>query len=199
MERKPNLTVVFDKLSSENLNGDNLKCGFWRGSISMELNSYEFAEVDMEPAEILEYLFLGSEEHSANEKVLTDNGIKLILNVATGCKNYFEDKFVYKNLSILDNCESDIIEIFNEAISFINAARVNGEKVLVHCQAGISRSATICAAYLMKTYGLTVSQALEKLREKRKVIAPNFSFMVQLERYDQELQIKTPLQNSPVN
>ena len=203
MERKPNLSVTFDKLSIDksidNMNSDNLKCGFWRGSISMELNSYEFVEFDLEPAEILDYLYLGSEEHSANEKVLTDNGITLILNVANGCKNHFENKFVYKNLAILDNCQTDISEIFDEAIAFIEAAHLNQEKVLVHCQAGISRSATICVAYLMKTQSLTVSQAIEKVRQKRKVIAPNFSFMVQLERFYDELQVKTPIHTSPLN
>ena len=190
MERYPNLTVTFDK-------NENINCGYWRGSISLELSSYEFAEeFDSEPAEILDYMYLGSEEHSANEKVLKSNGITLILNVATGCKNHFENKFVYKNLAILDNCESEISDNFEEAFAFIEAAKKNGEKVLVHCQAGISRSATICAAYLMKTQSLNVSQALEKVRQKRKVVAPNFSFMVQLERYYEELQLKTPLQNS---
>lgn len=42
--------------------------------------------------------------------------------------------------------------------------------VLVHCQAGMSRSATIVAAYLMKVLGVGVDEALDMIRNVRPVI-----------------------------
>jgi dual specificity phosphatase 12 len=42
--------------------------------------------------------------------------------------------------------------------------------VLVHCQAGMSRSATITAAYLMKVLGVGVDEALDMIRNVRPVI-----------------------------
>ena len=42
--------------------------------------------------------------------------------------------------------------------------------VLVHCQAGMSRSATITAAYLMKVLGVGVDEALDMIRSVRPVI-----------------------------
>lgn len=42
--------------------------------------------------------------------------------------------------------------------------------VLVHCQAGMSRSATITAAYLMKVLGCGVEEALDMIRSVRPVI-----------------------------
>ena len=93
MVERPKLLVNFSKLGdSDNFIHSNL----WRDSISLEPNSYEFFEIDIEPAQILDYLYLGSEEHSANKKVLKSKGITSILNVATGCENLFEDTFVYK-------------------------------------------------------------------------------------------------------
>lgn len=168
---------------------EGLKGGFWRGSISLtdEINSAEFEETSPVPAKILEYLFLGSEEHSSDRTILQQMGITSVLNVASNCKNHFEDTLTYKNLPVLDNCESDISKIFDEAILFIKEVKKNNGKVLVHCQAGISRSATVCTAYLMERDGIDVDQALQVVREKRKIVAPNFSFMVQLSKYYKEL------------
>jgi len=42
--------------------------------------------------------------------------------------------------------------------------------VLVHCQAGMSRSATVTSAFLMQTLDLGPLEAIEMLREKRPVI-----------------------------
>ena len=88
----------------------------------------------------------------------------------------------------MDNCETDISGIFDESISFIEKTREDGGKIFVHCQAGISRSASVCIAFLMKKFDLTVTEALDKVRQKRKVVAPNFSFTVQLERFYTQLQ-----------
>jgi dual specificity phosphatase 12 len=42
--------------------------------------------------------------------------------------------------------------------------------VLVHCQAGMSRSATVVSAFLMQTLDLGPLEAVEMVREKRPVI-----------------------------
>ncbi|KDN53136.1 hypothetical protein K437DRAFT_289675 [Tilletiaria anomala UBC 951] len=57
--------------------------------------------------------------------------------------------------------------------------------VLVHCQAGISRSATLVAAYLMWRRGISTSAALELIRARRPQADPNSGFVAQLELYEQ--------------
>ncbi len=42
--------------------------------------------------------------------------------------------------------------------------------VLVHCQAGMSRSATVVAAYLMQTMELDPMEAVAMIKEKRPVV-----------------------------
>lgn len=61
-------------------------------------------------------------------------------------------------------------------------------KVLVHCQAGISRSATICIAYLMHHKGLSLDEAYDFIQARRSVISPNMNFMRQLAEYEKQLQ-----------
>lgn len=48
--------------------------------------------------------------------------------------------------------------------------------VLVHCMAGISRSATIILAYLMKYRNMKYSDAYLFVNNKRNVIYPNQGF-----------------------
>ena len=144
----------------------------------------EIADITKGPSEILDFIYLGSEEHSSNSKQLKENNITHILNVAKGCKNHFEDEITYKNLQIFDNCEEDITQIFEEAFEFIERVRMEGGRVLVHCHAGISRSATIVTAYIMKTQGLSVDEALKIVKERRKCAAPNFGFMLKLMNFE---------------
>ena len=52
--------------------------------------------------------------------------------------------------------------------------------MLVHCYAGISRSATIVISYLMKEHGMSLQAATQLTRSKRWFINPNPGFVKQL-------------------
>jgi protein-tyrosine phosphatase len=58
----------------------------------------------------------------------------------------------------------------------------------VHCQAGVSRSATIVIAYLMHQRGMTLMEAFQHVRSLRSIVAPNLSFMGQLLAFEQTLR-----------
>ena len=66
----------------------------------------------------------------------------------------------------------DLSQFFDETYTFIEEGRQRGG-VLVHCMAGISRSATIVAAYLMRKSGYTKVQAVYLLQSRRKQVNPN--------------------------
>lgn len=59
--------------------------------------------------------------------------------------------------------------------------------MLVHCQAGISRSATICLAYLMMKKRVRLEEAFEFVKQRRSIISPNFSFMGQLLQFESQV------------
>lgn len=60
----------------------------------------------------------------------------------------------------------------------------NNQACLVHCARGVSRSATICAAYLIsKEY--TLQQAMESIREVRPQAQPNLGFIAGLRALEQ--------------
>lgn len=68
----------------------------------------------------------------------------------------------------------------------------SGGKVLVHCEAGISRSPTICMAYIMRTQQLQLDAAFDIIKQRRAVVSPNFSFMGQLLQFESEVLTTAP-------
>ncbi|KAL3831706.1 hypothetical protein ACJMK2_023425 [Sinanodonta woodiana] len=67
----------------------------------------------------------------------------------------------------------------------------NGGCVLVHCNAGVSRSATIVIAYLMQFREMKYQEAFNYLKEKRPAICPNEGFRTQLLQFEKQLASQT--------
>ncbi|XP_039890033.1 dual specificity protein phosphatase 19-like [Simochromis diagramma] len=106
-----------------------------------------------------------------------------VLNVAYGVDNLFPDKMVYKTLQILDLPETEITSYFEECSSFIDQTREQGGVVLVHCNAGVSRSSSIVIGYLMLREGLSFDDAYSQVKLARPSIRPNPGFYQQLQKY----------------
>lgn len=68
-----------------------------------------------------------------------------------------------------------------------DSVKQSGGRVLVHCQAGISRSATICLAYLMHTQRVRLEEAFDFVKQRRQVISPNLAFMGQLLQFETDV------------
>ena len=141
--------------------------------------------VDLKLGNPMKGLYIGSCDAAANREVLQTNGITHILNVAIDLENRFaaDTSLTYKSLPIFDMPEQDIEQYFDITNKFIDDSLASGKgAVLVHCMAGVSRSATIVAAYLMKETVMTAEQAVAKVRETRWVM-PNAGFLKQLKSY----------------
>lgn len=139
------------------------------------------------PVEILPFLYLGSAYHASRKDMLDALGITALINVSANCPNHFEGHYQYKSIPVEDNHKADISSWFNEAIDFIDSIKSAGGRVFVHCQAGISRSATICLAYLMRTNRVRLDEAFEFVKQRRSIISPNFSFMGQLLQFESQV------------
>ena len=98
---------------------------------------------------IAERLYLGNLKGASNYQALKSSGITHILQVAAGIEPFFPKDFKYKVILISDTSSSSLLRHFPAAISFIKEGMAKGG-VLVHCYAGISRSASCVIAYLMQ-------------------------------------------------
>ncbi|KFP63619.1 Dual specificity protein phosphatase 4, partial [Cariama cristata] len=137
------------------------------------------------PVEILPFLYLGSAYHAARRDMLDPRGLTPLFS--SDCPNHFEGHYQYKCIPVEDNHKADISSWFMEAIEYIDSVKECCGRVLVHCQAGISRSATICLAYLMMKQRVKLEEAFEFVKQRRSIISPNFSFMGQLLQFESQV------------
>jgi protein-tyrosine phosphatase len=124
-------------------------------------------------SEIFEgFLWLGSGRDAQNLDSLQEYKITHILNVADDVPNYFPDKFVYHNLHVADfGQDKGISRVFESAFKFVEEVKAHeGGRVLVHCAAGINRSATVVVALMMHFEPeATLADAFRKVLAKRRI------------------------------
>lgn len=72
----------------------------------------------------------------------------------------------------------------------IDRGRRNGTATLVHCRVGVSRSATICIAEVMRAFGMSFPRAYCFVRARRLnvIIQPHLRFAYELLRWEEKLQ-----------
>ena len=90
----------------------------------------------------------------------------------------------HKLIKIDDLPRENIIKYFGECLLFIEGDK----KVLVHCIAGASRSATIIIAYLMWKKQLNYIESYNILEKIRPIVYPNYGFVRQLKMFDKLLK-----------
>jgi len=142
---------------------------------------------DSEPSEVVPDVFLGSIGAAHNREVLNRLNITHVLTVAGGFEPKFPSEFTYECVDVKDVPEERLCVHFDRCLKFIAKCLLDGGRVLVHCFAGKSRSATICAAYVMATEGWTLDEALKAIGDARPAAAPNHGFMTQLASFEREL------------
>lgn len=132
---------------------------------------------------IFPHLYLGSEWNAANLEELQRNRVSHILNMAREIDNFYPERFTYHNVRLWDEESAQLLPHWKETHRFIEDARAQGTRVLVHCKMGVSRSAATVVAYAMKQYSWSLEQALRHVQELRPVVRPNPGFLRQLQTY----------------
>lgn len=89
---------------------------------------------------------------------------------------------------VRDVAGADIKEHFDKSYAFIEEARAAGSAVFIHCSRGVSRSASLVLAYLMRTREQSVEEALSWAVERRPIVNPNEGFLQCLREFGRELR-----------
>ena len=158
------------------------------------------------PSRILPHMYRGSLVHAENPEMLIKLGIKRILSVgetlswmdySKSCSQS-DGKVLYENpynglsqLIYMDNIQDDgvdaLMNSLSECLEFLDEGYRLGEPTLVHCRVGVSRSATVCIAEVMKRLGVGLPRAYLFVRVRRLnvIIQPNLRFMFELVKWEE--------------
>ncbi len=93
----------------------------------------------------------------------------------------------YLMVPIDDNKSTDLRPHFATVANTIDRHRRRAGRVLVFCAMGISRSASLVIAYLMRQYRLTLVDAYRLVQRRRNIICPNIGFFQQLIDLERQL------------
>lgn len=138
--------------------------------------------------EIEPYLYLGGLLAISDSAYQTFN-IRKVISILGSDRELAEvERFLARcpypvdhiGILIRDDGVSPIGDHFDTITDEIKQATKDKIPTLVHCFAGVSRSATLVAAYLCNTKGYNYDQALTYLKTKRPIVDPSFGFIAKL-------------------
>jgi len=177
------------------------------------------AEVQKHVVEVIRGVWLGDRYAAADRELLRKRNILAVVNCASAppdkdvdwarvaAKFGFvvpcfhvephgeQEPLQYMLVPVKDEAAEPISDYFDESFTFIEGALHSSKSVLIHCEAGRSRSATVLLAYLMKSQRLSLSEALSKIKLQNRAVFPNDGFISQLHQYAETIGVKSALQD----
>ncbi|XP_026749516.2 dual specificity protein phosphatase 19 [Galleria mellonella] len=130
---------------------------------------------DNVPVLVIDNLYIGSQD-CASDSVIDVNNIKHVLSLGVNVYVNVNHKYI----DCLDLPETDIKCVLREGIPFIKEAVDKKENILIHCNAGVSRTSMMAIGYLMHCENMQFEDAYILVKEKRPAVQPNDGFRKQL-------------------
>ena len=128
--------------------------------------------------------YLGSASNAMDIDGLNAARITAVLNCASGScltnAEYYGEDFAYHEFDARDADGYDMSQHLDEAVAFYIKCMEERRSILIHCVAGINRSAFIAIYLYMVVTGATFTQAVTHCFYQRPIILTNESFIAQL-------------------
>ena len=142
--------------------------------------------------QIMPNLWIGSEGDSRNPSFFSRHNIRLVVNASKNIPFRPPNAEVRTYRVPVDDhpSENDVmLGHFPVVVLAIDDVLAYGQGVLVHCRAGMQRSAAVVAAYVMWKRGWTANKALEFInRKKNETFWPVPTFEAALRAWETQLR-----------
>lgn len=127
--------------------------------------------ISLRYSKVTDNVYIGSQYGELGKKVLAEAGITATVNMRA---EYNDEDFgltfaEYSYLPTVDNT-APTLEHLSRGVEFIKRIIDDGGTVYVHCGSGVGRAPTAVAAYLIAEEGLSVADAISKIKEARPFI-----------------------------
>jgi dual specificity phosphatase 12 len=148
--------------------------------------------------EIVPGIWLGNRKAALNESWLRDKNITVVFNATKDVPFSTSIKKQYR-IPVDDNLQPEEIRNMtlwsHEIIYKILKEKNSGNTILVHCHAGMQRSAAIVGMYLIAKHGLSWQEAIKYIHQIRSIaFTPSANFkdsLIEFDRsYHQEIMPK---------
>jgi atypical dual specificity phosphatase len=141
---------------------------------------------------LLKDMLAGSGMPTSYEEInwITKQGVRSIVTMTEeGLPDSWIQGLEYLHVPTEDLSAPDIEKI-DTAVNFIEEKIRNKEPVMVHCAAGIGRTGTILACYLIKYQKMSAKEAIEKVREERPGSIQSESQEIAISTYEKFLKTR---------
>ncbi|KAI9292983.1 phosphatases II [Neoconidiobolus thromboides FSU 785] len=96
---------------------------------------------------------------------------------------------IYSKKLFWDHNPNNLIDCLDSAFNFIELAKSLNAGILIHCQCGVSRSASLVIAYIMKTLKFKFDQSYQYVKSRSNIISPNLSLITQLIEFEKKMNL----------
>ncbi|XP_023441212.1 dual specificity protein phosphatase 18 isoform X2 [Dasypus novemcinctus] len=151
-------------------------------------------------SQITSSLYISSGVAANNKLMLSRSHITTVINVSVEVVNTIYEDIRYVQVPVADAPSTRLCDFFDPIADHIHGVGLEQGRTLLHCAAGVSRSATLCLAYLMKYHAMSLLDAHMWTKSCRPIIRPNNGFWEQLIHYEFQLFGKNTVHmvNSPM-
>ena len=145
--------------------------------------------------EIIPRVWLGNRRAAHDVDWLTANNINMVMNCSKDipfASDTKEKRRLLYRIAVDDSLKDEDINFFtqsSEEVAYTLVREYNaGRRILIHCMAGMQRSACAMALFLMTLNRWTAQQAINYIQSIRAIaFTPGVNFMPTLQYYEQKL------------